>query len=280
MAILFVCSSAYAANDCRGTYYKQARQMSNKLNDTNDGLILGMTGVAAGGMYGGFFTTATVFVPHMLAGAGLLYGVVHGTNYVKSVSINKMVKLIDDAYDYKNSGFKGKVLTKYVKRLKRNGLRDLNIDDLVANIIKGNEDKSLCMLYKNYAEYKKIKNIEQSIKCVISVPESTPDRVINSLQKKYDEQGIFITDNQSVNSDYSISHNTTVERHSISRNRDKRVEKDYFILTSNGDLIEEYFKRKRTKSIRKDRGMQYFNVNDNKNKLLKKIIKEVSYKCN
>lgn len=268
----------YAEKSCQRTFLREANDRRNNLVDSNWIMVYGAGGVIAGSSVGVALAASTL-VPHMLVGAALVAGTAYGIDQLKAASIERMVSLINDSYDFQKTGAKGKTLLKLEKSLIRNGAPEVDSNTLTSNIIRGNEDGSLCSLYTNFAQLKQLQEIESEIKCLIKVPKSTSDSMMNSLQKKYGGQGVFITDTSALKADFVISNKTNVERESISKNYDLRTEKDYYVVSANNNESKTYYKKKRSMVISKNQQVQYFGTNDNKNSVLKKIVGELVSQC-
>lgn len=146
-AALLVQSSAWSA-DCRDAWVeaKKEARISRSIQKTlqaNKGVPIGtVTAVAAGIAVDQSGASPALVVGSFLAGGFLPAAAVSGFGALKNIQYNKMIRLIDQADEFKATD--GKVVGKILKRLSDRIDDLLDVSELADLIIAANRDGSLC----------------------------------------------------------------------------------------------------------------------------------------
>lgn len=257
IVLLFTSLNSYAQtyNDCRDIY-------RSKLSVVTDGAKIGLSvgGAAAGaGAYLALVPAATLWpVPFYVAGAALAWGGKYVVDEIHDRNILNMIQLIDDAYAYRNNETVGKNLGLYFNGLK-NKPTDFSLKTLSENLIRSNEDFSLCSMFGNYHQLKKAQAMDPKVTCKIRLPEVRGESSLNSFQREYGRYGIVFTQNESASVDFEIKLMEETTQESLNSTHNRVTEHYTYELSQNNKVIKEVFSKDFSYKIRKDEQVQFFN---------------------
>ncbi len=146
-AALLVQTSAWSA-DCRDVLIeakKEARfsRSIEKTLHTKKGVSAGtVTAVAAGIAVNETSASPGLVIGAFVAGGFVPAAVMSGTGLVKNIGYNKMIRLIDEAQEFKATD--GKITGKILNRLFDRVEDTIDLPELAAAIVAGNESGALC----------------------------------------------------------------------------------------------------------------------------------------
>jgi hypothetical protein len=275
---LMTCFSAMAG-DCREVYQTEINKPPQLVSSAvmiGDGIGRGIvTGAAA---YGAVWSVSTIGVaPFMLAGIGLWFGTDKLIDVAKDSGKKKLINLINDAYVYRDSKSIGKALNSYQSELEKNEIK-FDSGVLAENIIRANENGSLCATYFNYNQLKKSLNTNLDIKCVISLPSNTKTRFMTRMQKEFGKDGAHFIKDADKLGDFNIRFLTVKSRTPISAHRVLVKEEDFFV-TEGQDYKREYLSKTREKKLNKNFDMIWYDSNHENLSLLKEVIADTVAAC-
>jgi hypothetical protein len=270
------------AEDCRGIYQNQINEPTsiqsserNKFAATGAGILGGSIGYSVLGV-----ATAASPMAFYLAGVGLVWGGNKVVDMINDQSRYNMITLINEAYYYyQSSGAMGDLLSAYVKRLEKNGFKNVNVDSLAANIIRSNEDLSLCKLYKNYKQFKKSSDLNPEVHCIVRLPKNTSAYFVSRMQKRYDHLGIYFTATEFTPADIYVAVERKLSRKEINSERDVIEERDYFRLSDNSGHIKSYLARERKFNVKKGKDAHSQNTLSSNKKVLQEVVADAVEVC-
>ena len=277
--LALVTSFSAMATDCRSVYQNEINQPPKLVSSAAmvvDGIGRGVVSGAAA--YGAIWSVSSIGVaPFMLAGVGLWFGTDKLIDVAKDSGKKKLINLVNDAYVYRNSKSIGKALNSYQNELAKNDI-NFNSDELSENIIRANENGSLCATYVNYGQLKKSLNTNLDLKCVVSLPSNTRTTFLNRMQKEFGKDGVHFIKDADKLGDFNIRLVTTKTRTPISVHRVLVREEDSFVVEGL-NFKRDYLSKTRERKLNKNFDIIWTNTTLENYSLLKDVISDTVSLC-